>query len=368
MTEHGCHDATTDPRTILRWWTDHPDANIGIATGSGSGLVVVDLDLYKVPEALQAFEAEHGKTRTYTVETPRGGQHRYFALGARQTARCTGEEHGVCIKGDGGYVVAPPSKTADGVYSLLDARNPARAPQTICRTTPPKRRMKPADPATTQAPRAGICSERTTSDDSDDSEQFARIVSGCVAPGLHRNNSALFNLVRELKGFELAHGTLSPADKIEAFNRWYLESHHRGVLRNNSSRDDYLAEYLRAWTCAKIAKGESIEPYWERAKAEPLPPEASYFEGEQKRLLVALCYQLHRAARGGVWFLSGRTGAALIFGKDQREARQTTMSQWLRELTGLGILRVAQDSTHKRARRYLYIEQKSVTPGVIEAA
>src|ERR1700722_19073193 len=43
LTEHGFHDATTDPDQINRWWRDNPAANIGIATGDAN-LVVIDID------------------------------------------------------------------------------------------------------------------------------------------------------------------------------------------------------------------------------------------------------------------------------------------------------------------------------------
>ena len=40
LAPHGVHDATTDAATLIRWWTDTPDANIGIATGAVSGLEI----------------------------------------------------------------------------------------------------------------------------------------------------------------------------------------------------------------------------------------------------------------------------------------------------------------------------------------
>jgi hypothetical protein len=43
-TAHGLKDATTDREKIQRWWTDLPDANIGLVTGQTSGLVVLDID------------------------------------------------------------------------------------------------------------------------------------------------------------------------------------------------------------------------------------------------------------------------------------------------------------------------------------
>jgi len=41
VTEHGFHDATTDPDAIERWWSDRPSANIGLPT---EGLLALDVD------------------------------------------------------------------------------------------------------------------------------------------------------------------------------------------------------------------------------------------------------------------------------------------------------------------------------------
>src|SRR5262245_23651589 len=46
-TKNGLKDATTDTATIQRWWQQWPQANIAIATGAVSGLVVLDEDTYK---------------------------------------------------------------------------------------------------------------------------------------------------------------------------------------------------------------------------------------------------------------------------------------------------------------------------------
>src|SRR5262245_34186061 len=41
-TAHGVKEATIDEETIRRWWQQWPEANVGIATGAVSGLVVLD--------------------------------------------------------------------------------------------------------------------------------------------------------------------------------------------------------------------------------------------------------------------------------------------------------------------------------------
>src|SRR5262245_39025334 len=43
-TAHGSKDATTDAVAIREWWTSRPDDNVGIATGSISGIAVLDVD------------------------------------------------------------------------------------------------------------------------------------------------------------------------------------------------------------------------------------------------------------------------------------------------------------------------------------
>ena len=43
LAPRGFLDATTDPAIITRWWTQAPEANIGVWAG-GSGLVIIDID------------------------------------------------------------------------------------------------------------------------------------------------------------------------------------------------------------------------------------------------------------------------------------------------------------------------------------
>jgi len=50
----GFKDATTDVEQIRKWWTEFPDANIGIATGVVSNLIVLDLD--KKNDGLENFQ------------------------------------------------------------------------------------------------------------------------------------------------------------------------------------------------------------------------------------------------------------------------------------------------------------------------
>ena len=41
---HGCNDATTDKNQINKWWKEYPRANIGVATGTVNGFIVLAVD------------------------------------------------------------------------------------------------------------------------------------------------------------------------------------------------------------------------------------------------------------------------------------------------------------------------------------
>lgn len=111
LTAHGSKDATTNEATICSWWARWPDANIGIATGSASGLLVVDIDPRNGSnEQLAELEKRHGELSTdYVVGTSDGGRHYYFRLPNGEAVPCSKLAPGIDIKGDGGYVIAPPS-------------------------------------------------------------------------------------------------------------------------------------------------------------------------------------------------------------------------------------------------------------------
>lgn len=117
-TLHGVKDATTDHAVIDAWWRQWPDSNIGLATGPGSGLVVLDIDpRHGGDDALAQLEHLHGELPpTVEVLTGGGGRHVYFAyspgLVLSNSASKLGS--GLDIRSAGGYVVAPPSLHVSG--------------------------------------------------------------------------------------------------------------------------------------------------------------------------------------------------------------------------------------------------------------
>lgn len=116
-TMHGVSDASADLATVTRWWQMWPNANIGIATGRRSDLVVLDVDFRASGDAsLATLIDQHGPLpETACVHTGGGGLHYYFAHPGgtvRNSASKLGA--GLDIRGEGGYVVAPPSLHVSG--------------------------------------------------------------------------------------------------------------------------------------------------------------------------------------------------------------------------------------------------------------
>lgn len=113
MTKDGLYAATTDTDQIVSWWKNNPTANIGIACGSVSGgIMVIDVDTKNEDgyDSLHEWEREHGELPEPTVrcKTPSGGAHIYYKVD-RKVGNRAGIIPSVDIRGDGGYVVAPPS-------------------------------------------------------------------------------------------------------------------------------------------------------------------------------------------------------------------------------------------------------------------
>ncbi|MEH6544373.1 MAG: DNA polymerase [Porticoccaceae bacterium] len=120
----GFTSATTDPNQIAIWWQNQPLANIGIPTGAASGLYVVDIDKkHNGLDNYTAFENQNKGTlpaATLISATGGGGFHlMYGAPSSGVAVRCTtnlGGLQGVDFRGNGGYIVAPPSLHVSGQF------------------------------------------------------------------------------------------------------------------------------------------------------------------------------------------------------------------------------------------------------------
>lgn len=128
LTRHGFHDASTDPQQVTAWWVARPNAGLAIPTGRASGVVVVDVDVH----GANGYDALDRASRRHlldaweiAVQTPSGGRHLYFPADPYLSQPCWQVARaGIDFRGDGGYVVVPPSaREIDGVsesYTVTD--------------------------------------------------------------------------------------------------------------------------------------------------------------------------------------------------------------------------------------------------------
>jgi len=117
LTSRGHKDASTDEAAILAWWRRWPTALIGMPTGWDSGLWVLDVDLPDGPASLEAIEAQVGPLpSTLEQVTGSGGRHLFFKMvegvEIKNNARKLGP--GLDVRGEGGYVIVPPSGHPSG--------------------------------------------------------------------------------------------------------------------------------------------------------------------------------------------------------------------------------------------------------------
>lgn len=109
--------ATSEENMLVGIWEAEPTANVGIACGARSGLVVLDVD----PDhdgyySLRDLQEKYGDLpETPTIKTGGGGEHFYFKHPGFEIRNSAGKlGAGLDIRGDGGYVVAAPSIHPNG--------------------------------------------------------------------------------------------------------------------------------------------------------------------------------------------------------------------------------------------------------------
>jgi hypothetical protein len=138
-TADGFLEATTEGASIRRWWGRWPNANVAIPTGERSGLLVLDVDAGEGTDSVALLELSCGQPpKTASAATGGGGVHIYFrypsqeelmsaGLYAREVRNSQGLlGDGLDVRGEGGYVVAPPSST-QRAYRWIDRSTPAGA-------------------------------------------------------------------------------------------------------------------------------------------------------------------------------------------------------------------------------------------------
>ncbi|MBI4056837.1 MAG: bifunctional DNA primase/polymerase [Elusimicrobia bacterium] len=122
LTEHGFKDASLDLDKLRSWWTRWPNANLAIRTGVESGLGIVDIDPRNGgDESIRGHKLPYD---TFLVLTGGGGAHFYFSVDTKLPSMEI--LPGVDYKGEGGYIIGPPSIHPNGKRYEVDSDFPLK--------------------------------------------------------------------------------------------------------------------------------------------------------------------------------------------------------------------------------------------------
>ena len=120
--------ATNDQEQISKWAALYESCNWGVSTGQASGVFVLDIDGEKGQSSVESLQSQGLFLPFDTLTTRTGnGWHLFFAVPPSVTIRNSVGKiaAGLDVRGDGGYVVIPPSVHENGArYSYHDPRKP----------------------------------------------------------------------------------------------------------------------------------------------------------------------------------------------------------------------------------------------------
>jgi len=206
LTRRGFLDASNDQEQTAGWWSRTPNANIGIPTGTASGVVVVDVDVHGPHDGRAAFQRATDAGLVdgagLLVRTPTGGTHVYFPATPGQEQRSwQAATAGVDFRGDGGYIISPPSRRIiDGNVKRYEVADIAAH---SVGTVDASRLRDFLDPRRVAPPHASSATSRVV-----DAERLAAWVAG-RSEG-ERNRGLFWAACR------LAENGVSPADALDA--------------------------------------------------------------------------------------------------------------------------------------------------------
>lgn len=199
---HGCKDATCDIAQVNDWWQQCPNANIGIATGPASGLLIVDIDSAEAGHRYRSF----GDLGRPMIQNTRDGYHLAYAW----TMECAGISisagklgKGIDTRGEGGYIVGAPSVHPSGfIYHWREEYEPSPPPKWLINKLKPKPiQRSEVDRAAFERPdgrasRYGMAALKATC------ERIAGAATGSQETTLHRG---AFSMGRLVAGGEISH-------------------------------------------------------------------------------------------------------------------------------------------------------------------
>lgn len=145
VVKDGFYSATRDVEKIRRAFSNPGAELIGVPTGAVSGLIAIDVDIRETRSGMDWLNANSDALpQTRTHRTRSGGLHLIFRAPTGVEIRNSAGRiaPGVDVRGEGGYIIVPPSPG----YAVADPTDPAEMPRWLIRACM-KPDPKPMEPA-----------------------------------------------------------------------------------------------------------------------------------------------------------------------------------------------------------------------------
>jgi hypothetical protein len=148
----GVYKATLDEKQIRKWWRNNPNALIGLPMGVRTGVWALDVDTSEdhadgVAE-WKRITAKHDPIKTREHRSATDGPHLIFVWDGGHPIFCSRGSlpNGIEVKGQGGYIVVPPSQRKGRSYTVFSDIDPIKPPQFLLDMIGTDRPRSAADP------------------------------------------------------------------------------------------------------------------------------------------------------------------------------------------------------------------------------
>jgi len=347
----GVYGASNAPKRIKRWkWET---ANVGITTGRVSGLLVLDIDPRNGGDkTLQDLEKQLGKLPDGPmVRTGGGGWHLYFALPEGLEIGCPKAGPGVEVKGDGGYVVAPPSMhVCGGRYKWL--ASPEKIP---LRELPEGWKTFLLTKGCAQE-RAGTTKnvqnlqERPSNSRAGSSAfslcstgRYDALITRYLPQKTGNRNRLLFELAQELQALpEFAGAEFSAVEPI--YRRWHELGVKRGVI-GTEPVEVTLDEAEYVWPNVRFPKGVGLRRAFELAPQVELSAACAGLSPQAQAILRLGAILLQS---DGTFFLSNAVAGRYL------DLEPRSAGRLLNYLSNHGFLKIVERGSYETGRATVF--------------
>ena len=190
----GFHRASSDPGAVFELWSYHPGPLVAIATGSASGLDVVDVDTKHLAARLWLHLNQGRLPATRVHRTRSGGYHFFFEHRAGMSCSVSHIAIGVDVRGDRGYVIWWPYSEGE----VLNEAAPAPWPEWLASLAGPRRLNVVSEPSFSQHQKRslpGVDNPYGAKALRDACEKILRAGNGQQERTLHRESFSIGTLV-----------------------------------------------------------------------------------------------------------------------------------------------------------------------------